>query len=265
VRDEGINVAAMGLVRRLLPWAIVYLLATFSRGQEASLAPADLEFTRGVVAKFHFTASVEVHTSPHEIEKFQYDCYPWTPDRTRIERVKRDEGTFVRPEGGTWVRSDDWGTTSSPVRPSLLPVLNTDVNVVNVMFAPSVDRDASQGGPVWTFIRKEESKDNVFTYYTYERSREHPLPGGLYPQYTFMKAAHDVDGRLFLRMFSAQLRSGDDRIPVVIRMTYLIPIAAGGRVEVFDKNTGRKEFDKVLGKNSGWEITAQQSEPPPGD
>ncbi len=48
-------------------------------------------------------------------------------------------------------------------------------------------------------------------------------------------------------------------------MTYYVPIPAGGRMEVFDKETGRKKFDQVLGKNSGWEITTQQSAPPSGD
>ena len=254
----------MAFRSRLLPLAVV-LVPIFSHGQEPSLAPADLEFTRGVVAKFHFVEWVELHTGPHEVEKFQYDCYPWTPDQTKIERVKRDEGIFVSRQGKPWVRSDDWGATSSRVTPSLLPVLNTDVNVANVVLAPSVDHDASEGGPVWRFIRQEKSKDNVFTYYTYERSREHPYPDGAYPQYTFMKAAHDVDGRLFLRMFFGQLRDGDNRIPVTIRMTYYAPIPAGGRMEVFDKETGRKKFDQVLGKNSGWEITTQQSAPPGGD
>ena len=255
----------MECLKFLMIGGILPVLAATAHGQEPSLAPRDLEFTRGVVAKFHFVVWAELHPSTHEIEKFQYDCYPWTPDKQKIERVKREEGTFVRPEGKSWVRSDDWGATSTPVAAALLPVLNTDVNVVNVMFAPSVDYDATQGAPVWKFIRQEKSKDGVFTYYTYERSREHPRPNGPYPQYTFMKAAHDVDGRLFLRMFSAQLRSGDDRIPVLLRMTYLVPIAAGGRMEVFDKDTGRKKFDQVLGKDSGWEITTQQSEPPPGD
>jgi hypothetical protein len=250
---------------RCLMLVVVLLSPMLARGQNPALAPADLEFTRSIVAKFHFVAWVELQTGPRQVEKFQYDCYPWTPDQTKIERVKRDEGVFVRQQGKPWVRSDDWGTTSSPVDPALVSVLNTDVNVVNVMFAPSADLDPSQGAPVWKFVRQEKAKDNVFIYCTYERSREHPHVNGVYPQYTFMKAAHDVDGRLFLRMFSGQLRSGDDRIPVTIRMTYLVPIPAGGRVEVFDKDTGRKKLDKVLGKNSGWEMTTQQSEPPPGD
>jgi hypothetical protein len=44
-------------------------------------------------------------------------------------------------------------------------------------------------------------------------------------------------------------------------MIYLIPLPPGSKVEVFDKDTGKKKYQTITGNDSGWEMTTQQSAP----
>ena len=76
--------------------------------------------------------------------------------------------------------------------------LNTYANIIGTLFVTPTSNDPAQGEHVWKFIAQTQSKDGTNTYYTYELTREHPHPNGVYPRYTFMKAAGDVDGQLFL-------------------------------------------------------------------
>lgn len=232
------------------------------RAQEPSLAPADLDFTREIAATYHWVAWVSLEMEENTYTNYQYDRYPDRPSAPGVERIKADEGVFARAKGKPWLRSDDWGDTGTPVAADLAQKLDLYANVADAQLAKPKDHDASQGAAVWKFIG--QTKDKTFTYYTYERSREHPRPGGVYPHFTFMKAAPDTDGRLFLCRTTAQLRSGDRLIPVTVRMDYLIPLPPGTKVVVTDHVTGKKTDHTVTGKDSGWEITTPQSAPPPG-
>jgi hypothetical protein len=237
--------------------AVLLLLVgmiSMGHGQEPSLAPDNIEFTKKIVAKFHYVAWVDVEWEENKVTHYQYDHYPGK------ERLKTAEGVFVRLDDKGWGKSDDWGETGTPVEPGLADQLDMDVKIVQVQFAPHTDKDASQGGPVWKSI--EKTNDKTFIYYTYERSREHPNLDGVYPRFTFMKAEGDIDGQLFLCKSTGQLRSGDRSIPFTVKLDYLVPIAPGTKVEVFDKVTGKKKVQLVTEKDSGWEITTPRSAPP---
>jgi hypothetical protein len=259
------RIPAIGPVRALAVSSIVWILLIWTQAavlaQEPSLAPSDMEFTRKIIKKYHFMTRVALEMEDNKFTQYQYDHYPASAPGGEVERIKADEGVFARQKGKRWLKSDDWGETGTPVADELVQKLNMDVEVVSTAFAMPHDLDATQGGTVWKFIERAEDKN--FTYYTYERSRERPHPDGVYPRLTFMKAAHDVDGRLFLCKMTAQLRSGGaKRIPVNMHFIYLISVPAKTQVQVFDQVTGKQKYKTVTGKNSGWEITARQSAPP---
>jgi hypothetical protein len=232
-----------------------------THAQEPSLAPDDLDFTRDITQRFHFAVWVSLELKEGQFTRYQYDHYPVGGSNHGVERIKADEGVFARRIDGPWLKSDDWADTGTPVSQDLTNELNMYVEVVNAELAKPEDHDSSQGNAVWKFIRQE--KKNDLTSYTYERTREHPRPNGVYPQYTFMKAANDIDGQLFMTGTAGQLRSGDQRIPVSLRMIYLVPLPIGSKLEIFDKDTGKKKLQTTItSKDSGYEITTQQSAPP---
>ncbi len=237
------------------PWISLTLPA-----QEPSLAPSNLAFTLKVLSKYHGVAWVTLELQANQYTHFQYDDYPDKDPKAETERIKADEGVFFRRGNGHWTDSKNGDSTDKPVSDDLNQKLNMFVDVVGTLFAKTMNLDATQGATVWKFI--EQSKDKTFTYFTYEKSREHPNPGGAYPRFTFKKAKNDTDGQLFLSRMTAQLRSGEKRIPVTIELDYLVPLAAGTKVEVFDQVTGKKKYQTVTGPNSGWEMTSPQSNPP---
>jgi hypothetical protein len=247
---------------RSLLLALLLFSPVLLRAQDASLAEADLDFSRAIVKRYHFRAHVELKTPQSEKVGFEYDRYPLDGPFQGVERLKVQEGVFARATGGTWLKSDDWAATGKPADATLAAELNTYATVANIGLVKPQNLDPTQGRNIWKFVSK--SSKNGTDYYTYERSREHPHPGGVYPRFTFMKAAHDADGKLFCVQATGQLRSGADRIPFVIDLAYLYPIPAGTLVKVFDQATKKEKYHTVTDKDSSWEITAQQSTPPAG-
>ncbi len=96
-------------------------------------------------------------------------------------------------------------------------------SVPDTPFATPRIRDEKQGGIVWKFI--ERTKGKGVEYFTYERTREHPHPDGVYPRCTFAKQPNDTDGKLLLAEQRSQMRQEDKLIPAVITYRYE-PIAS---------------------------------------
>ena len=237
---------------------LIFLLTptSLALAQEPSLAPSNMEFTQKIIAKFHYMASVDFGPEGEPSTHYQYDHYP----EGKQERLKTGDGVFARQKGKSWLQSDDWGETGKPVAEELAEKLDTYVSVVQAQFSVPNGTDTSQGGTVWKFI--EKTADKEATYFTYERTREHPHPDGVYPRFTFLKAGPDIDGHLFMCGATGNLRSGEQRFPYTVHLRYLIPVPADSKVVVFDKDTGKKKYQATTGKNSGWEVTSQQSTPP---
>jgi hypothetical protein len=242
----------------LLPWFLAAIAV--AAAQSALMVPADLKFTQDISTRFHIVAWATLQGHDGTLDKFQYDRYPTTGLHSGVERIKRSEGVFVRTEGKPWVRSDDWGAAGTPVDENMAAVLDTDVNVVAVPFRPPTNHDTAQGATVWRAAGS--APHGTVNEYTFQESREHPKPGVDYPKYTFMKAPDDTDGRLFLCGVTANLRDDAGIIPVTMRMAYLIPVPAGSKVQVFDKDTGKEKLNTTTGPGSGWEIESQTSEQP---
>ncbi len=139
-------------------------------------------------------------------------------------------------------------------------VLDTDANVVASLFRPPTNRDAAQGGTVWRYVGA--TSHGSASEYTFEEGREVPKPDVTYPKYTFLKALGDSDGRLFLCGVTANLRDDAGIIPVSVRLTYLVPVPTGSKIQVFDKDTGKEKLNTITKSDSGFEITTQTSEPP---
>jgi hypothetical protein len=244
--------------------ALTYFVATISAAwaQSAALVPDDLKFTQDISTRFRMVAWATLEGHDGTPDKFQYDRYPLTGLRPGVERIKRSEGVFVRTSGKSWVRSDDWGATGTPVDENMAAVLDTDVNVVAVPFHSPTNKDSAQGGTVWREAGSAPHGSAI--EYTFQESREHPKPDVNYPKYTFLKALGDADGRLFLCGVTANLRDDAGIIPVSMRMAYLVPVPAGTKVQVFDKDTGKEKLNTTTGPDSGWELESHTSKPPAG-
>ena len=245
---------------RLLLLTLLLASSALLRAQNASLAEADLAYSSAIAQHYHIHARVELKTPKGETVRYEYDHYPIDGPFHGVERLRVEEGIFAR-RGGVWLKSDDWAATGNPVDTALNAELNTYQAIPNITFEKPLNLDKSQGKNVWNFVAKN-SKNGV-DFFTNERSREHPHPGGIYPRFTFMKAAHDTDGKLFCVQATGQLRSGTDRVPFVTDFVYLYPIPAGTQVKVFDHATKEEKYHTVTDNDSSWEITAQQSAPPP--
>jgi hypothetical protein len=242
--------------------AVVMIFVTIlgkASAQSPARVPENLKFTQEISQRFHVVAWVTLEDPDGSEEKYQYDLYPITGQDPGMERIKRSEGVFVRPFGGQWLHTDD-DNEETPVEKHVKDVLDTDVMVVGACFGPATGHDKAQGGTVWKSIGSK--KHDSITTYSFEKGREHPKPNVTYPIYTFMKAPGDKDGRLFLCSFSANLRDENGIVPVSMRMTYLIPVPPGTKLQVFDKDTGKEKLSTTTGADSGWEISTKASEPP---
>jgi hypothetical protein len=228
--------------------------------QDPSTVPADLKFTRNISTKFHIVAWIALQPHDGSLEKFKYDRYPSNGLHLGVERIKRSDGVFARPLGKIWMRSDDWGASGSAVDEKVAAVLDTDANVVASLFRPPTNQDTTQGGTVWRYVGSKP-RDSA-TEYTFEESRQNPKPDVSYPRYTFLKAPGDSDGRLFLCGVTANLRDDAGIIPISVQLTYFIPIPAGSKIQVFDKDTGKEKLNTIIKSDSGFEVTTQTSEPP---
>ena len=242
----------------VLVW--LYFIQGAVAAQDPSTVTADLKFTQEISTQFHVVAWVTLQPHDGLTEKFQYDRYPSKGLHPGVERVKRSEGIFARPLGRTWMRSDNWGATGSVVDNKMAAVLDTDANVVASLFRPPTNRDTAQGDTVWRYVGA--TSHGPTSEYTFEETRENPKPDVSYPKYTFLKAPGDSDGRLFLCGVTANLRDNAGIIPISVRLTYLVPVPAGSKMQVFDKDTGKEKLNTITKSDSGFEITTQTSEPP---
>lgn len=200
-------------------------------GQDPTLAPDDLKYSRGAFEKNHLIAQVDIATrTPLH---YRYDRY------AEVRRIVTDDGVeYAQPKGKSWRKSKDWGKTGAIIKGDKAAELDNQSDVAEVAFKEPETHDASQGGFVWQFIDKGQESD--IETYTYEQSREHPRPNGVYPRYTFVKYKNDTDGNLLLYRFAGQLRSGNDVIPIRIQYGLMIIMPANSIKIVEPGKSGKK-------------------------
>ena len=185
--------------------------------QDPTLAPDDIEYSRGAYEKNHLIAQVDLagRTPLH----YRYDRY------AEVRRIVTDDGIeYAQPKGKSWRKSKDWGKTGAIIKGDKAAELDNQADVAEVAFTKPETHDATQGGFVWRFI--ENGQESDIQTYTYEQSREHPRPSGVYPHYTFVKYKNDTDGKLLLYRFAGQLRSSDGVIPIHIQYGLMVIMPA---------------------------------------
>ncbi len=202
--------------------------------QSPKLAPADLSYSRELISKSHLTAEVELRVGENDYARFRYERDAGS------EKISESDRVYVRPKGKGWAH-DLAGKAGDTVDPSLAQELDIKASIVDSPFEMPEPKDKTQGGIVWKFVRREKAKGGEL--FTYERTREHPRPDGVYPRYTFVKFQTDEDGKLTLHDFSAQMRDGEKLVPVTIRYSYELGGSEGDDIpeiwitgEVFSKN-----------------------------
>lgn len=194
------------------------------RAQDPALAPDDLKYSREAFDKNHLIAQVNVATQPGAFLHYRYDRY------AEVRRIVNDDGSeYAQLKGKSWRKSKDWGKTGPIVKGDKAAELDNRADVAEVALMEPETRDASQGGFVWKFIEKGEEGD--IETYTYEQSREHPRPNGIYPRYTFVKYKNDTDGKLLLYRFAGQLRTGDNVTPIRIQYGLMVLLPKGTIIE----------------------------------
>jgi hypothetical protein len=199
--------------------------------QDPTLALDDLKYSREAFEKNHLIAQVDVATrTPLH---YRYDRY------AEVRRIVMDDGVeYAQPKGKSWRKSKDWGKTGAIIKGDKAAELDNKADVAEVAFSEPVTHDASQGGFVWQFIDKGQESD--IETYTYEQSREHPRPNGVYPRYTFVKYKNDTDGKLLLYRFTGQLRSGNEVIPIRIQYGLMIIMPADS-IKIVEPEKSRKK------------------------
>ena len=191
------------------PWA--------SQAQDPKLAQDDLDYTKKVIEKAHLICHVSMRFKEDKYTRYTVDHYAGD-----VDRIREEEGTFARLKGKRWLRSEDWGKTGKPVTKETAAQLDEDLHVALSFLEKPETHDASQGGFVWKFIDRSAEAD--LEYFTYERTREHPRPTGVYPRYTFIRYKKDKDGELLLNRTKSQFVDGEHVIPVEIKFDYMFPV-----------------------------------------
>lgn len=206
----------------------------FLRAQDPALAPDNLKYSRAAFDKNHLIAQVNVVTQPGTVLHYRYDRY------AEVRRIMNDDGSeYAQLKGKSWRKSKDWGKTGTIVKKDKAEELDNRCDVAEVALTEPETHDASQGGFVWKFIEKGEEGD--IETYTYEQSREHPRPTGVYPRYTFVKYKNDTDGQLLLYRFAGQLRSGESVTPIRIQYGLMILLPKGTIIETVTPPPRRKK------------------------
>jgi hypothetical protein len=121
------------------------------------------------------------------------------------------------------VQGSKGGARDQPVDAQTADELDTFASIVRLPFAPNETHDKSQGAFVWKKVAQTTGTN--CSIFTYELSREHPHPDGVYPRCTFIKYQDDLDGKLLMVGSEANLIDGAGKLfPVTV--VYQYPNAA---------------------------------------
>jgi hypothetical protein len=205
--------------------------------------PDYLGYSRRIFEKQHLIAYVKAQTRKNRVVEYRYDHYP------ELERIlKKDGTTYVRAKWQGWKQSTDWGKTGKLVKGRAARELDAFAEYVQISFRESMPRDEQQGGSVWKLIK--ESKSDKVDILNYERGRETPKSGGVYPRYTFLRYRDDKKGNLLLKEFRGQVRSKDRLIPIAIVYDYLFLIPSDRFVLIENENGGSEKFSHHTGADA---------------
>jgi len=177
-------------------------------------AAEGLKYTQALFEHNHFVAEVALEVEQNRFVRFHYDRFG------QIETVaKEGQFPFQRRNGGAWEKADEWDKKLNPeVSPEEAEELNNTVSLVYNPFATPEFHDQTQGASVWKFISKRMDKSSDFL--TYERTRETPKEGGVYPRFTFVRSEDLGEEKMLLGSFTAQVSLNQRLIPIRVEYGY---------------------------------------------
>jgi hypothetical protein len=185
-----------------------------------------LQFSREFFAKTHLVAEVilQQREGNTPATHFSYDRYP------DVERIKTELGqVFARRKGSTWLKSDDWAKTGSPVAANEVTDIESRIYIANVAWNTSrTSYDKTQGADVTKLVKHTNDKDGE--HLVFERTRENPT-SVTYPRYTFTKYPNIANGEPLLGEFSGPVVLGNQKLFLTVRYTALIELK-NARVKV---------------------------------
>src|SRR5436853_2406355 len=149
------------------------------RAQDAKFAADNLKYSRDFYSKVHFVAIANLSLGSAGTAEFKYDRYP----DGGPERIQYGDGEFVRKDGKTWLKSNDWGETGKPVDAQTATRLNNWIGLIDARLnGEPASNDPGEGATAMKLIGKQdrgEREEIVF-----EESKEKPKSKS-YPHISF--------------------------------------------------------------------------------
>ena len=198
--------------------ATSFLVLSPLRAQDAEFAADNLKYSRDFYSKVHFVAIAKLDFGPGGTADFKYDRYP----NGGPERIQSGDGEFVRKNGKTWLRSNDWGKTGKPVDAQTSKRLNNWVGLIDARLkGEPASNDPSEGATVMKFLGKEDQSERE--EFVFEESKEKPKAKS-YPHVSFGRFKNAKDQQVLLSEFSGPMRLGAREAKVNIGFSYLVAV-----------------------------------------
>jgi len=189
-----------------------------SASPDAKFAADNLKYSRDFYSKVHLVAIANLSLGSAGTAEFKYDRYP----NGGPERIQRGDDEFVRKNGNTWLKSNDWGETGKPVDVQTSKRLNNWVGLIQARLnGEPASNDPSEGATVMKFIGKEDQGERE--EFVFEESKEKPKSKS-YPHVSFGRYKNDKEGPVLLSEFSGPMRLGGHDAQVKISFSHLVAV-----------------------------------------
>ncbi|MEP7014292.1 MAG: hypothetical protein ABI925_02525 [Verrucomicrobiota bacterium] len=202
--------------------AILFFAASMLPAQDAKFAADRLKYSREFYSKVHFVAIADL-SFPSGAVQFKYDRYP----KGGPERIQSgDGGEFVRKDGKTWLKSNDWGETGKPVDATTSKRLNNWIGLIDARLnGEPASNDQGEGATVMKFLSKEDTGERE--EFVFEESKEKPKASS-YPHVSFGRFKNEKNDQVLLSHFSGPMRLGPQQATVKITFSHMVSVNIQG-------------------------------------
>ena len=181
------NSSKLGMRPILISLVLFTAFSLFGADQSDPRFAKCLNRSQNIYATHHMIAYVRLAHLDGKGDRsgeaeFRYDRYP-----DKIERISRNDVSFVRKKGKKWIQSDDWGETGEPAEPEALKLIQVVISYADLpLRTKGESRDRSQGAVVVRVVDQRKTKEGNEEI-VFEQGREHQKPDLNYPNYTFFR------------------------------------------------------------------------------
>jgi hypothetical protein len=209
----------------LISFVLFTALSLFGADQSDPRFEKWLNRSQNIYATHHMIAYIRLahldskgHRSGEA--EFRYDRYP-----DKIERISRNDVSFVRKKGKKWIQSDDWGETGEPPEPEALKLIPVVISYADLpLRTKGESRDKSQGAVVVRVVDQRKTKEGDEEI-VFEQGREHQNPDLNYPKYTFFRYKDADSDDVVLSEFSGPVYdSGGGKVQLDVRYDYMVSV-----------------------------------------